>query len=128
MEKKPMFFLCAICKNLAGMIYYSGVNMVCCGQDMDELEVNTADASPEKHVPVAVLAGEKVSVKVGSVPHPMTAEHLIDWVFLHTENGGQRKALKAGDQPEAEFCLVNDKPVAVYAFCNLDGLWMSPVN
>ena len=125
MAKKPVFYLCETCKNLVGMLNSSGVTMECCGQDMVEIKANTVDAAKEKHVPVGVVAGDKVSVKVGSVAHPMGAEHLIDWVYLQTENGGQRKVLAAGGVPEAEFVLTGDKAVAVYAHCNLHGLWMS---
>ena len=127
MEKKPVFYLCEKCKNLAGMIFYSGAAMTCCGEEMDELEANTADASAEKHVPVAVAAGNNVSVKVGSVLHPMVKEHLVEWVFLQTENGGQRKLLAAGSSPEVEFSLAGDKALAAYAYCNIHGLWKADV-
>lgn len=66
-------------------------------------------------------------VSVGSVPHPMIPEHSIQWVYLQTENGGQRKALNPGDAPEVEFRIGSEKPVAVYAYCNLHGLWMAEV-
>jgi superoxide reductase len=98
--------------------------MVCCGEQMTELVPNTVDAAKEKHVPVIKVDGKKVTVKVGSVPHPMTEEHLIKWIYLQTEGGAQRKCLNAGDAPEATFMLTEgDKPVAAYEYCNLHGLW-----
>ena len=66
-------------------------------------------------------------VSVGAVEHPMTEEHLIQWVYVQTEHGGQRKALKPGDDPKVTFSLDNDKVVAVYAYCNLHGLWMAEI-
>ena len=57
----------------------------------------------------------------------MIPEHFIEWVYVQTENGGQRKALKPGDAPNVSFCLGDDKAVAVYAYCNLHGLWMTEV-
>ena len=120
---KEKFLLCKHCGNLVGKIVDSGVREVCCGDPMAELVPNTVDASQEKHLPVAEVDGDKVKVQVGSAPHPMLPEHYITWIYLQTANGGQRKALKPGDQPEASFMLVEDKPVAVYAYCNLHGLW-----
>ena len=57
----------------------------------------------------------------------MTEEHYIQWIYLETENGGQRRAFKPGDTPEATFCTGKDKPVAVYAYCNLHGLWKTEI-
>ena len=66
-------------------------------------------------------------VVVGSVEHPMTEEHSILWVYLQTDRGGQRKCLEVGKAPVAAFTLVNEKPIAVYAYCNLHGLWKAEV-
>ena len=126
--KECRFFRCDICGNLTGLIHDSGVRMVCCNQQMTELIPNTVEASKEKHIPVATVVGNNVKAAVGSVPHPMTEEHHIVWIYLLSEQGGQRKILKAGDVPEATFALTpNDKPLAVYAYCNLHGLWKAAV-
>jgi superoxide reductase len=109
------------------MIHSSGVSIVCCGEDMQELKANTVDASTEKHVPVVTVNGNTVTVKVGAVDHPMVAEHYIEWIYLQTEKGNQRKCLNPGDAPVATFTLVDDKPVAAYEYCNLHGLWMANV-
>lgn len=122
MENK--FYICRHCGNIIGMIKSSGVPVVCCGEKMQQLVPNSVEASGEKHVPSVEISGDKVRVKVGSVDHPMLPEHFIEWIYVQTENGGQRKALKAGDAPTAEFFLAGDKAVAVYAYCNLHGLWV----
>ena len=121
--KEAKFYVCETCGNLVGMINESGVNMVCCGKKMTEIVPGTVEASKEKHIPVAIVEGNTVKVNVGSVDHPMTEEHLIEWVYLQTCRGGQRKCLKAGDAPTVTFALCDEKPVAVYAYCNLHGLW-----
>lgn len=118
------FYICRHCENLTGMIHSSGVPIICCGEPMQALKANTVDASREKHIPAAEKDGDSISVRVGSVDHPMTDEHLIQWIYLETENGGQRKKLSAGDEPKVVFSLTGEKPVAVYAYCNLHGLWM----
>mgnify|MGYP005762946113 FL=1 len=98
--KTPKFLLCSHCGNLVGVIHDAGVPMMCCGQKMTELIPNTTDAAEEKHLPVVTVEGDTVKVSVGSVEHPMLEEHSIEWVYLLTENGGQRKALNPGDKPE----------------------------
>ncbi len=118
------FFKCEICGNQAGKILDSGVPMFCCGQPMTQMEVQTVEeGAGEKHLPEVKVEGDKIKVKVGSVEHPMIDAHYIQWIYVKTENGGQRKCLKPGDAPEAEFALANDKAVAVYEYCNLHGLW-----
>jgi superoxide reductase len=107
------------------MIHSSGVKMICCGEPMTELSVNTVDASQEKHVPAVTVDGSTVTVEVGSVPHPMLEEHYIQWIYLQTQQGVQRKCLKPGAAPKAVFSLADgDKAVAAYEYCNLHGLWM----
>ena len=92
-----------------------------------EVVAGSTDAAVEKHVPVVTKKCKQVKVDVGSVAHPMTAEHLIEWVYLQTCRGGQRKCLKAGDAPVVSFALCDEKPIAVYAYCNLHGLWKTEV-
>ena len=127
MSDKAKFYICEKCGNLVGMINASGVPMVCCGQKMTRLLEGTVDASREKHVPVVEVVGDSVKVTVGSAEHPMSEEHSILWVYLETERGGQRKALSPGEPPVASFALDGDKPIAVYAYCNLHGLWKTEI-
>lgn len=125
-EKK--FYVCKHCGNMIGMIHNAGVPMMCCGEKMAELVPNTVDAAQEKHVPAFKVEGNIVKVQVGSVEHPMAEEHYIQWIYLETEQGGQRKVLKPGVKPVAEFALTDgDKAVAVYEYCNLHGLWMAKI-
>ncbi|MBO5771175.1 MAG: desulfoferrodoxin [Alistipes sp.] len=120
------FYKCPHCGNVVVKFVDKGVKVVCCGQPMQELVPNTEDASGEKHVPVVTRIDEcKIKVEVGSVPHPMLPEHHIAFIYVETENGGMRIDLK--DKPEAEFCVAADKPIAVYEYCNLHGLWSSPI-
>lgn len=122
------FYLCEKCGNLVGMINESGVPMMCCGQKMTKIEPNTVEASTEKHLPVVSVEGNTVSVEIGSVAHPMSEEHSILWVYLRTDKGGQRKCLGAGSAPAVDFALTDgEKPVAVYAYCNLHGLWKTEI-
>ena len=121
------FYICRHCGNLVGMIHDAGVPMMCCGQKMEALEPNTVEASGEKHLPAVTVEDGAIHVNVGSVDHPMLPEHFIEWVYVQTENGGQRKVLKPGDKPHVTFFLGDDKAVAVYAYCNIHGLWKTEI-
>jgi len=127
MKGKQKFFICKRCGNLVGMINDKGRPLTCCGEAMTELVPNTAEAAQEKHLPVISVFEDSITVQVGSVPHPMTEEHHIAFVYVETKRGGQRKCLKAGEEPKVTFNLSGDKPVAVYAYCNLHGLWKTEV-
>ena len=127
MCSKQKFFICKHCGNLIGLIDNKGVPMVCCGEKMTELIPNTVEASVEKHLPVVTVLGNKIEVAIGSIPHPMEEEHYIDFIYVETVHGGQRKCLKVGDAPKAVFSLEDDEPIAVYAYCNLHGLWKTEI-
>jgi superoxide reductase len=121
------FFICEHCGNIIGLIHDAGVPIICCGDEMKEMVAGSVDASKEKHVPAVAVEGDVVTVKVGSEAHPMIAAHYIEWVYLQTERGGQRKNLNPGEEPTAVFALTGDKPVAAYAYCNLHGLWKADI-
>ena len=122
----PKFFICKKCGNIVGMVYDSKQPLSCCGEAMQELVPNTVDAAKEKHVPAVCVDGNQVHVHIGSTEHPMAPEHYIEWVYLQTNQGGQRKLLQPGAKPQVVFSLTQDDfPIAAYAYCNLHGLWMT---
>ena len=127
MCRSQKFYVCKHCGNLLGLIDDKGVPLVCCGENMTELVSNTAEASVEKHLPAVNVSGGNISVQVGSTPHPMESEHHIAFVYVETERGGQRKCLRVGEEPKLAFGVVDDKPVAVYAYCNLHGMWKTEI-
>ena len=121
------FYICRHCGNIIEKVEDKKVPVVCCGEKMEKLVPNTVEASAEKHLPVVSLKDNTVTVSVGSVNHPMTEEHLIQWVQLVTDKGSQRKFMSPDDAPVVTFELSDEKPLEVYAWCNLHGLWMSEV-
>ena len=121
---KQKFLRCSVCGQIVAMVKETGVPVMCCGKPMNEIVASSTDASVEKHVPVYTVENNKVSVSVGSVVHPMSEEHYIEWISLQTNKGNQRKVLKPTDKPEACFALCEGEQVeAVYAYCNLHSLW-----
>ena len=128
-RERQQFYICKRCGNLVGFVENTGVPIKCCGENMEELTANTNDAAVEKHVPIIKVDGNKVTVDIGSVPHPMVEHHYISWVYIQTEKGGQRKILTANNKPSVEFALTDDdKLEAAFAYCNLHGLWKAEYN
>lgn len=128
MIKEQKFFICKHCGNIITMIFNAGVPVSCCGEEMKELVANTTDGAHEKHVPVVEIDGDKVTVMVGSVAHPMLAEHHIAWVYLKTNFGGHIKYLEIGAEPKTCFKLCEgETPVVAFEYCNLHGLWKAEI-
>jgi len=121
------FYKCRHCGNVIQKVVDSMVPVVCCGEKLEELIPNTVDASGEKHIPVVEVKDGIVKVHVGSIDHPMVEEHWIEWIYLETDQGSQVKYLKANEAPEVEFVLGKEKPLVVYAYCNLHGLWKTDI-
>ena len=82
-------------------------------------------AGAENHLPVVECSGITFTVMVGAVEHPMVDVHHIQWLYVETEQGGYIRCLHPGEAPKAVFELGEETPVAVYAYCNLHGLWMT---
>ena len=78
------FYICKHCGNVITKLTSAQVPVKCCGEEMHVLEAGVTDAAQEKHVPAVTVEGSLVKVDVGSVTHPMTAEHFIQWVVVET--------------------------------------------
>jgi len=122
MEQK--FYICEICGNITAMITNSGVPVVCCGRKMTKMVPAADEAGNEKHSPVWRLEDGKVRITVGAAAHPMTPEHSIAWIAVSTRQGFQYRQLNVSEPPAACFAVdEEDEVTAVYAYCNLHGLW-----
>lgn len=149
---KVLFYRCEKCGNIVALIKVGGGTLNCCGQEMTKLNANSTDAAKEKHVPVVIKDGDKIKVSVGSIEHPMLAEHFIEWIALVTNEKVEIVNLKPGMEPKAIFTYYNDEDeitggedaevpncegqpcnfvysemntekLTVYEYCNLHGLW-----
>ena len=117
------FYKCSHCGNIIMFMENKGVPVMCCGSKMEELIPGSVDASAEKHVPVVFVSQDKVTVTVGEAEHPMIPEHYITWIALETDTGFQVKYLNPGEKPAADFSVSGEGITAVYAYCNIHGLW-----
>ena len=118
------FYYCKHCGNIVVKVKDSGAPLICCGKKMEVLNPNIDDGAKEKHVPVYSVRCGKVTVNIGTIPHPMTPEHYIEWVKLQTNKGNQFKRLSYNTEPIVTFNINKDEKIeAVFAYCNLHGLW-----
>ena len=119
------FYKCEVCGKIVAMVNdCSSCPTKCCGEAMKELVPNTQDGAHEKHIPVYSVENGIVHVVVGEVEHPMLENHDSQWIVLQTNKGNQRKELKPGEKPVADFALLpGEEVVAVLEYCNLHGLY-----
>ena len=118
------FFKCKHCGKIIAVVEERRVPTMCCGEAMEELIPNTQDGAHEKHIPVVEIEGNIVTVKVGEVEHPMLDAHFIQWIAIETDLGNQRKVLKPGEKPVAQFALLpGEKLLKAVEYCNLHGLY-----
>jgi len=124
MAQRLEVYKCNICGNIVEVLEAGGGELVCCGKPMDQLVENTVDAAKEKHVPVIEKTAGGVTVKVGSVSHPMEDKHYIQWIEIIADGKAYRQFLNPGDAPEATFSI-DASEITAREYCNLHGLWKS---
>ena len=116
-------YKCEICGNIVEVYHAGDGELVCCGQPMKKLDEQTADSATEKHVPVVEKKDDGYLVTVGSVLHPMTDQHYIEWIeIIVDDNKIYRQHLNPGDKPEAFFPVQGNKVIA-REYCTIHGLW-----
>ena len=122
MAKLNEVYKCNLCGNMVEVVHAGAGVLVCCNERMVLLAENTVDASKEKHVPVIEVGATGITVKVGSVAHPMEAAHYIEWIELLADGKVYRQQLQPGQAPEATF-PVSATQITAREYCNLHGLW-----
>lgn len=122
MATKLQICKCMVCGNIVEVLHGGAGELVCCGQPMTNLSEQTADAATEKHVPVIEKTDGGIMVKVGSVLHPMTEEHYIEWIEIIADDKAYRQFLNPGDGPQATFKIDADS-VTAREHCTIHGLW-----
>jgi superoxide reductase len=122
MTQKKEVYKCNFCGNIVEVLHPGVGELVCCGQPMEKMVEKSQEEGLEKHLPVVESDGQKVTIKIGSIAHPMEEKHFIEWIEIETADRCLRKFLKPGDAPEAEFEL-SATDFQVRAYCNIHGLW-----
>ncbi|MCQ2410322.1 MAG: desulfoferrodoxin [Elusimicrobiaceae bacterium] len=119
-------YVCRICGNRVEVVNDGQGELICCGQPMHKAVAGTSDGAAEKHVPVIERIEGGYKVTIGSVEHPSTVEHHIEWIELICRSCGkvQRKHLTPGEKPQAVF-KTDAQQVTAREYCNLHGLWQA---
>ena len=122
MTKLNEIYKCGLCGNIVEVMHGAPGALTCCNEKMALMTENTVDAAVEKHVPVIEIGADSITVKVGSVAHPMQDEHYIEWIELIADGKVYRQNLQPGQEPEATFPVIAQQ-VTAREYCNLHGHW-----
>ena len=125
MTKLNEVYKCEVCGNIVELVHTGVGELVCCGKPMVIQVANTVDADEEKHVPVVEVTDKGIKVTVGSISHPMDADHYIEWIEVIADGQVLRQHLRPGGTAMAGFCCIATDKVQARAYCNLHGLWKS---
>ena len=122
MTELRQVYKCSVCGNIVELIHPGPGELVCCSQPMKLLPERVTNEGTEKHLPVIKETSNGYIITIGSVKHPMTTDHYIEWIELIADNLVYRIHLKPGMEPRAVFNL-NASSVSARSFCNIHGLW-----
>lgn len=123
-EKKAVY-KCDTCETVVESLWNGEQPVECCGKAMDKLKENVVDAAVEKHKPVIVRDGNKVTVKVGEAAHPMDPDHYILFIEVVAGNKVYRQDLVEGDTVAEATFLIEEQDIYARAYCNKHGFWSS---
>jgi superoxide reductase len=127
MPQINQIYKCNVCGKIIEILNPGNPETECCGQAMELLEAKAKEAEgKEKHVPVIEKTESGYKIKVGSVPHPMLAEHYIQWIEILADGVSYKTFLQPGESPEAEFCVKAEK-ITARIYCNVHGLWQNEI-
>ena len=129
MTNKFELYKCNICGNLIEILISGDGHPVCCGEEMERLEIkNDETNSPdltEKHLP-EIIKNENNSTTVKMPKHPMTDQHHIMFVQIISKDKNEIRT-KYFDPDEQ--VIMNDKksPDEIYArsYCNIHGVYQN---
>ena len=125
MAKQDTWYKCEVCGNIVSVVNAGAGELVCCGQPMNEMQVNTIESEgKEKHVPIVTIEGNKVHVKIGEIPHPMEDAHHLQVVQIIRDGMiVEGKRLYPGHETELTFIIEDTSNIKVRVLCNIHGLW-----
>lgn len=119
------FYKCKKCGDIIIKLKDNGARLSCCNDVLEELTLNSVEASNEKHLPQVSFSNNLMNVSIGSITHPMTIDHLIEWVYIEYSNGGEFVYLHG--EPFVTINVLGKVVKNVYSYCNLHGLWYSEI-
>ncbi len=118
------FLKCSLCGDT--VIAQENNLFSCCNVEMQKVMANKTEAATEKHIPVVNIKENNATIAVGEIPHPMTEEHYIEWIYIITNLREIRYNLNPNAKPEVELTPEKNEIIKeVYSYCNLHSLWLN---
>lgn len=128
--EEPVFFRCDVCGAIVVKHHPSGSKMdekdsfyagECCGHTMKQLVPERDGQMMEDHKMDFVVFGgfdhNTIRIEVAEGYHSMDEAHHIEWIYLHTFQGGQMKYLYRKSDSSAQFSLADED---AFVFCGRD--------
>ena len=117
-------YKCTVCGNMVEVVHASAGELSCCGKPMHKMVAGETDGAAEKHVPVLEKTSDGYHIQVGSVPHPATAEHHIEFIEVISNDKKylKRKHLKPNEQAELTFKCECKEGFYIRNYCNIHGV------
>ena len=124
--EEPRFYRCSTCGMVQVRYQAAGAQSAgeeepgrCCGKALTrEIPRRDERCLAEHEMRFSIFGGSEhnaVRVEVAAGLHPMTEEHHIEWIFLHTFQGGQMKYIPRYGRSVATFCMADED---AFVFCD----------
>jgi len=127
MTNKLEIYKCNICGNVIEILISGDGHPVCCGEEMERLEVkNDSFNSPdltEKHSPL-FTKDDKGKSYVTIEKHPMTKEHYIPFVQIISNNNNE--VLTKFFYPDDKIIMntkLDEEKLKSRSYCNIHGIY-----
>jgi len=124
MTEKLELYKCHVCGNLVQVLVNGIGELVCCGQNMENLvpKYEENNELAEKHVPIIEKDGDKRVVTLKH--HPMVEEHYIQFIEVYPKDKSRLYLKFLEPNEAAEFDITHfEENIEVLENCNIHGLW-----
>lgn len=124
MTKKLEFYRCNICGNIVQIMFEGEGSLVCCGHDMELIELKNDSADimlEEKHSPKIKFENGNYVAYIDN--HPMTKDHYIMMIQTVSIDENEIKTKYFYPNDNVEICSGEYEKISAYSYCNIHGLY-----
>lgn len=125
MTNRYELYRCNICGNLIEVLISGDGHPVCCGEEMERVEIKNDSKNSamltEKHSPVSEMVDGS---NIVSVPkHPMGKEHYIMFIQTISDDRSEVKTKFFSPDEAAEMTDCIGGGISARSYCNIHGLY-----
>ena len=128
MTNKLELYKCNICGNVIEVLISGDGHPVCCGEEMERIEVRNDDMNSEalttKHSPI-IMKNDDGKTVVSVTNHPMDENHYIMFVQAISKDGNEINTKFFYPNQTAELVSDISEDIKARAYCNLHGLYVN---